>query len=46
MGNSLHHKIYLGRRGLVVGSPRLQATLLVAVFATIGLAWLAIRSLP
>jgi hypothetical protein len=46
MGNSLHHKIYLGRRSTVLGSPRLQATLVVAAFATIGLAWLAIRSLP
>ncbi len=46
MGNSLHHKIYLGRGTTVLGSKRLQATLLVAAFATIGLAWLAIRSLP
>ena len=46
MGNSLHHKIYLGRRTTVLGSTRLQATLVVAAFATIGLAWLAIRYLP
>lgn len=46
MGNSLHHKIYLGRRSTVLGSKRLQATLVVAAFATIGLAWLLIRSLP
>ncbi len=45
MGNSLHQKIYLGRRGLALGSTRLQATLVVAAFASIGLAWLAIRSL-
>ncbi len=46
MGNSLHHKIYLGRRTTVLGSTALQASLVIAVFAAIGLAWLAIRSLP
>jgi hypothetical protein len=46
MGNSLHHKIYLGRRTTVLGSTPLQVTLVIAGFAIIGLAWLAIRSLP
>ena len=45
MGNSLHQKIYLGRRGLALGSTRLQATLVIAACASMGLAWVALRSL-
>lgn len=46
MGNSLHHKIYLGRRSAVLESKPMQAMLVVAIVASIGLAWLAIRTLP
>jgi hypothetical protein len=46
MGNSLHHKIYLGRRSAVLESKPVQAMLLVAIMASLGLVWLAIRNLP
>ncbi|NRR28754.1 hypothetical protein HSX11_01015 [Oxalobacteraceae bacterium] len=46
MGNSLHNKIYLGRRSVaLLQNRRLQAFLCIAAFASIGLAWLAIRAL-
>jgi len=44
MGNSLHNKIYLGRRSIALSSKRVQALLCIAAFATIGLIWLAIRA--
>jgi len=45
MGNSLHNKIYLGRRGVALNTKRVQAMLWLFAFAGIGLAWLAIRAL-
>jgi len=45
MGNSLHNKIYLGRRGVAFNTKRVQATLWLCALASIGLAWLAIRAL-
>ncbi|MFC0168751.1 hypothetical protein ACFFKC_11735 [Pseudoduganella danionis] len=44
MGNSLHNKIYLGRRSIALSSKRTQALLCLATFATVGLIWLAIRA--
>lgn len=44
MGNSLHNKIYLGRRSIALSSKRIQALLCIAAFATVGLIWLAIRA--
>lgn len=44
MGNSLHNKIHLGRTS-VLSSRRIQAAMLVGVFATIGVLWLALRAL-
>lgn len=44
MGNSLHNKIHLGRTS-VLSSKRIQAAMLVGVFATIGVLWLAFRAL-
>ncbi|MBV6323135.1 MULTISPECIES: hypothetical protein [Duganella] len=44
MGNSLHNKIYLGRRSVAFSAKRVQALICVAAFATIGLIWLAIRA--
>nr|WP_315254737.1 hypothetical protein [uncultured Duganella sp.] len=44
MGNSLHNKIYLGRRSVALSAKRVQAMICVAAFASIGLAWLAIRA--
>jgi hypothetical protein len=44
MGNSLHNKIYLGRRSIALSSKRAQALLCIAAFATVGLIWLAIRT--
>jgi len=45
MGNSLHNKIYLGRRNLaVLSTKRAQAMICVAAFATIALVWLLIRT--
>jgi len=45
MGNSLHNKIYLGRRSVALGTKRVQALLCVAAFASIGAVWLLIRAL-
>ena len=45
MGNSLHNKIHLGRRGVALSTKRVQATICVAAFASIGLVWLLIRAL-
>ena len=42
MGTTLHNKIYLGRTS-VLSSKRIQAALLVGVFVSIGLAWMALR---
>lgn len=44
MGNSLHNKIYLGRRGIDLGAKRVQALLCVAAFASIGAIWLLMRA--
>ena len=44
MGNSLHNKIYLGRRTQVFASRRMQALFILGAVASVGLAWLAIRS--
>lgn len=44
MGNSLHNKIPLGRTSVLHSRP-LQAALLIGVFFTIGMAWLALRTL-
>jgi hypothetical protein len=45
MGNSLHNKIYLGRRSVASSAKRVHAMICIAAFASIGLAWLAIRAL-
>lgn len=45
MGNSLHNKIYLGRRSVALSANRVQALICVAAFASIGLIWLAIRAI-
>ncbi|SDG35520.1 MULTISPECIES: hypothetical protein [unclassified Duganella] len=45
MGNSLHNKIYLGRRSVALSTKRVQAVICVAAFASIGLVWLVIRAL-
>jgi hypothetical protein len=44
MGNSLHNKIYLGRRSVALSAKRIQAAICVAAFASIGLIWLMIRA--
>jgi hypothetical protein len=44
MGNSLHNKIHLGR-GSLMASKRIQAAVVIASFAGIGLVWFAIRLL-
>ena len=44
MGNSLHNKIYLGRSSMLA-SKRIQALLVIASFAGIGLLWCAVRLL-
>lgn len=45
MGNSLHNKIYLGRRSVaVLNSKRVQAMICVGAFASIGVVWLLIRA--
>ena len=44
MGNSLHNKIYLGRRAPVFGSRRMQALFILGAVASAGLVWLALRS--
>lgn len=43
MGNSLHNKIYLGRTPFYA-SRRMLVLLAVTLAASIGLAWLAVRS--
>ncbi|MDL2357291.1 MAG: hypothetical protein QFF03_18715 [Pseudomonadota bacterium] len=43
MGNSLHNKIYLGRRS-VLASRRLRLVLGMSVLASIGLVWLLVRA--
>lgn len=45
MGNSLHNKIYLGRRSVALSAKRVQALICVAAFASIGMIWLAIRAI-
>ncbi len=45
MGDSLHNKIYLGRRSVALSEKRVQAVICLAAFASIGLIWLAIRAL-
>jgi hypothetical protein len=45
MGNSLHNKIYLGRRSVALSAKRVQALIFIAAFTSIGLVWLAIRAL-
>jgi len=45
MGNSLHDKIYLGRRSIPLSTRGVQAMICVAAFASIGLVWLLIRAL-
>ena len=45
MGNSLHNKIYLGRRSVALSAKGVQAVICLAAFASIGLIWLAIRAL-
>lgn len=44
MGNSLHNKIYLGRRTVALRTKRVPAMICIAAFASIGLAWLLIRA--
>lgn len=44
MGNSLHNKIYLGRRTVALSTKRVQAMICIAAFASIGLAWFLIRA--
>ncbi|NYE60940.1 hypothetical protein FHW58_002092 [Duganella sp. 1224] len=44
MGNSLHNKIYLGRRNAALSAKRVPAMICLAAFASIGLVWLAIRA--
>ena len=43
MGNSLHNKIYLGRTALFA-SRRMRVLLALTLAASIGLAWMAVRS--
>jgi hypothetical protein len=46
MGNSLHNKIYLGRRSVaLLQDRRMQAALCIAAFASIGMVWLLIRAI-
>jgi hypothetical protein len=45
MGTSLHNKIPLGRTSVLDSRP-VRALLLVGVFVSIGMAWLALRSFP
>jgi hypothetical protein len=45
MGNSLHNKIYLGRRSAALSTKSVHALICIAAFASIGLVWLAIRAL-
>lgn len=43
-GTTLYNKIHLGR-GSLLASRRLQAALALAGFATVGLIWIALRTL-
>lgn len=43
-GTTLYNKIHLGRSS-VLASRRVQAALALASFATIGLIWMALRTL-
>lgn len=43
MGNSLHNKIHLGRASALKSKP-LQAALVAAGFASIGVLWMLIRT--
>lgn len=45
MGNSLHNKIYLGRRIRGFHSRHMQALLCAAALAGVGILWLVIRTL-
>ncbi|MES2263216.1 MAG: hypothetical protein V4724_32235 [Pseudomonadota bacterium] len=45
MGNSLHNKIYLGRRHMALTTRRAQGLLLVGAVAGVALVWMAIRTL-
>ncbi len=45
MGNSLHNKIYLGRRGAVLDTKRKQAMLCIGAALSIALTWLLIEAL-
>lgn len=45
MGNSLHNKIYLGRRHMVLNTKRMQALLAIGAVAGVALLWVAIRTL-
>ena len=45
MGNSLHNKIYLGRRAPVVHGAGVALLAVAGAFALVGLAWLLIYSL-
>jgi hypothetical protein len=44
MGKTLHNRIYLGRSS-ALGSKRIQAALVVAAFASMGLVWLALQAI-
>ncbi len=44
MGKTLHNKIPLGRSTIMDSRP-LQALLVIAVFASIGLTWMALRTI-
>lgn len=43
MGNSLHNKIYLGRR-TVLDSRRLRVVLSAGALVGVGVAWMVLRS--
>jgi hypothetical protein len=44
MGNSLHNKIYLGRRHMTFHTKRNQGLLVCALMFGVVLAWLALRA--
>lgn len=45
MGNSLHNKIYLGRRHVVLNTKRVQALLAIGAVAGAALLWVVLRTL-
>lgn len=45
MGNSLHNKIYLGRRTPAFDTKGMRTLVCLGAFASAGLVWLAMRSL-